>query len=282
MYVCIHMCVCLYICVYIYVCVYTYVCIYMCVCIHMCVYIYVCVCVLDAIVVMKQIRCAPSMYSYKCFDILYIDIWTCIGAVCPSLNRSIPLCASLIRLCGCYDALDGGNTADALVDFTGGVSEPMDLLEGKFLQEEESRNQLFERVLKIHSRGGLISCSIRVSRACVYERGANGLHVIRSCSNTHNQTMVTFYGLHVIYTTNHLLILPNSSFSSFKCSFLKYPSASFRKSFTQRSVIWALDLPKSHSFLFEISLRRLFNHICPCLLSFKHIQNSQTVFLIWS
>uniref|UniRef100_A0A8C2HIV0 Calpain 5a n=1 Tax=Cyprinus carpio TaxID=7962 RepID=A0A8C2HIV0_CYPCA len=70
---------------------------------------------------------------------------------------------SFIRLCGCYDALDGGNTADALVDFTGGISEPMDLLEGKFSQDEEARNQLFERVLKVHNRGGLISCSIKAT-----------------------------------------------------------------------------------------------------------------------
>ncbi|MCI4379401.1 hypothetical protein PGIGA_G00227760 [Pangasianodon gigas] len=67
------------------------------------------------------------------------------------------------KLYGCYEALDGGNTADALVDFTGGVSEPIDLLEGHFNQDEEARNQLFERVLKVHNRGGLISCSIRAT-----------------------------------------------------------------------------------------------------------------------
>ncbi|XP_062861179.1 calpain-5a [Trichomycterus rosablanca] len=67
------------------------------------------------------------------------------------------------KLYGCYEVLDGGNTADALVDFTGGVSEPIDLLEGRFGQEEEARNQLFERVLKVHNRGGLISCSIRAT-----------------------------------------------------------------------------------------------------------------------
>uniref|UniRef100_A0AAR2IP90 Calpain 5a n=1 Tax=Pygocentrus nattereri TaxID=42514 RepID=A0AAR2IP90_PYGNA len=67
------------------------------------------------------------------------------------------------KMYGCYEALDGGNTADALVDFTGGVSEPIDLLEGHFGQEEEARNQLFERVLKVHNRGGLISCSIRAT-----------------------------------------------------------------------------------------------------------------------
>lgn len=63
---------------------------------------------------------------------------------------------------GCYEALDGGNTADALVDFTGGVSEPVDLLEGQMATDEVARNQLFERVLKVHNRDGLISCSIRV------------------------------------------------------------------------------------------------------------------------
>uniref|UniRef100_A0A8C1KFP7 Calpain 5b n=1 Tax=Cyprinus carpio TaxID=7962 RepID=A0A8C1KFP7_CYPCA len=68
------------------------------------------------------------------------------------------------KVYGCYEALDGGNTADALVDFTGGVSEPMDLLEGQFAQDEVARNQLFERVLKVHNRDGLISCSIRATR----------------------------------------------------------------------------------------------------------------------
>uniref|UniRef100_A0A8B9JN69 Calpain 5b n=1 Tax=Astyanax mexicanus TaxID=7994 RepID=A0A8B9JN69_ASTMX len=67
------------------------------------------------------------------------------------------------KVYGCYEALDGGNTADALVDFTGGVSEPMDLLEGQMAQDEVARNQLFERVLKVHNRDGLISCSIRAT-----------------------------------------------------------------------------------------------------------------------
>ncbi|XP_070685758.1 calpain-5a [Pempheris klunzingeri] len=74
-----------------------------------------------------------------------------------------------VKMCGCYEALDGGNTADALVDFTGGVSEPMDLTENGFKEDEEKRNELFERVLKVHSRGGLISCSIRATSAAEME-----------------------------------------------------------------------------------------------------------------
>ncbi|XP_036005988.1 calpain-5 [Fundulus heteroclitus] len=69
------------------------------------------------------------------------------------------------KMCGCYEALDGGNTADALVDFTGGVSEPVDLTENGYKDDEEKRNDLFERVLKVHNRDGLISCSIRAITA---------------------------------------------------------------------------------------------------------------------
>lgn len=73
------------------------------------------------------------------------------------------------KMCGCYEALDGGNTADALVDFTGGVSEPMDLLANEYKGDKEKRDELFERVLKVHDRGGLISCSIRATSAAEME-----------------------------------------------------------------------------------------------------------------
>ncbi|XP_043548374.1 calpain-5a isoform X2 [Chiloscyllium plagiosum] len=73
------------------------------------------------------------------------------------------------KLAGCYESLDGGNTADALVDFTGGVSEPIDLVQGNFSTLEDQRLQLFEKLLKVFSRDGLISSSIRVSSAAEME-----------------------------------------------------------------------------------------------------------------
>ncbi|XP_030044387.1 calpain-5-like [Microcaecilia unicolor] len=73
------------------------------------------------------------------------------------------------KVAGCYEALDGGNTADALVDFTGGVSEPIELSEGNYLTDEKKRNDFFERLLKVHNRGGLISSSIRATSAADME-----------------------------------------------------------------------------------------------------------------
>ncbi|XP_067889208.1 calpain-5a isoform X1 [Heterodontus francisci] len=73
------------------------------------------------------------------------------------------------KLAGCYESLDGGNTADALVDFTGGVSEPIDLVQGNFTTVEDQRLELFEKLLKVYSREGLISCSIRVTSAAEME-----------------------------------------------------------------------------------------------------------------
>ncbi|XP_060538733.1 calpain-5 [Pantherophis guttatus] len=92
---------------------------------------------------------------------------------CHSNSKNELWCAlvekAYAKLSGCYEALDGGNTGDALVDFTGGVSEPIDLVEGGYANDEAKRNLLFERVLKVHNRGGLISCSIKAVSAADME-----------------------------------------------------------------------------------------------------------------
>lgn len=71
----------------------------------------------------------------------------------------------MFRLAGCYESLEGGNTGDAVVDFSGAVSELVNLEEGAFYKDQKKQDQLFEDLLKVYDRGGIISCSIKVRRA---------------------------------------------------------------------------------------------------------------------
>ncbi|XP_069468708.1 calpain-6 [Ambystoma mexicanum] len=64
------------------------------------------------------------------------------------------------KFAGSYEALDGGNAADAIVDFTGAVAEPLDIVKGKYREHISEQTKLFEDLMKVHKRGGLISCSI--------------------------------------------------------------------------------------------------------------------------
>lgn len=66
------------------------------------------------------------------------------------------------RLSACYESLVGGNTGNAVVDFTGAVSESIDLVQGKFATDLSEQMNLFEDLLKVYERGGIISCSIKV------------------------------------------------------------------------------------------------------------------------
>ncbi|XP_078693465.1 calpain-5-like isoform X2 [Branchiostoma floridae x Branchiostoma belcheri] len=67
------------------------------------------------------------------------------------------------KLAGCYEALQGGNTLDALVDFTGGVAEPISLDKGGYREDEEKKEKLFKVMHKAAERGSLLTCSIRVT-----------------------------------------------------------------------------------------------------------------------
>ncbi|XP_062849297.1 calpain-5-like [Trichomycterus rosablanca] len=65
------------------------------------------------------------------------------------------------KLNGCYEALEGGNTAEALVDFTGGVSEPLSLDREALSHHADQRRELFQTLARAHSCKALITCSIR-------------------------------------------------------------------------------------------------------------------------
>uniref|UniRef100_A0A8B9Q2Q1 Calpain 6 n=1 Tax=Apteryx owenii TaxID=8824 RepID=A0A8B9Q2Q1_APTOW len=73
------------------------------------------------------------------------------------------------KLAGSYEALDGGSAADAIVDFTGAVAESIDLIQGRYKEIISEQMKLFEDLLKVHERGGLISCSITASSGSANE-----------------------------------------------------------------------------------------------------------------
>ncbi len=67
------------------------------------------------------------------------------------------------RLAGCYEALAGGQTGDALVDFTGGVNDSVDIRGGGYSDDEAKQLKLFHQLLHgMEHHKALISCSIAV------------------------------------------------------------------------------------------------------------------------
>ncbi|XP_057301622.1 calpain-5-like [Hydractinia symbiolongicarpus] len=67
------------------------------------------------------------------------------------------------KLAGSYEALEAGNPADALVDFTGGVSETIDLVKGNYINDLEKRKLLHQKLVKLMERNALSSASIKVT-----------------------------------------------------------------------------------------------------------------------
>ncbi|RCN50414.1 hypothetical protein ANCCAN_03437 [Ancylostoma caninum] len=62
----------------------------------------------------------------------------------------------LQRLYGSYENLDGGSTAEALEDFTGGLTETYDL-------REEDKSTILAMLIRGFQMGSLFGCSINVS-----------------------------------------------------------------------------------------------------------------------
>eukprot|EP00794_Sanderia_malayensis_P011154 gene11154-12326_t len=67
------------------------------------------------------------------------------------------------KLAGSYEALEGGSPAEALVDFTAGVSETIDLATGNFANELDKRKELFQKLQKYMDRQSMTSASINVT-----------------------------------------------------------------------------------------------------------------------
>lgn len=79
------------------------------------------------------------------------------------------------KLSGCYESLSGGNTGDAVVDFSGSVNEPINLEKGNYHNDSNEKNKLFSDLLTVYNQGGIISCSIAASPHELELRLANGL-----------------------------------------------------------------------------------------------------------
>lgn len=93
-----------------------------------------------------------------------------INGTCPKqqTHEKCYFTSASSRLNGCYEALEGGNTTEALVDFTGGVSEPLSLDRAALGLNGDQRRALFQTLAKAHECKALITCSIRVGRSsCV-------------------------------------------------------------------------------------------------------------------
>ena len=75
------------------------------------------------------------------------------------------------KLNRCYEGLDGGNTAEALVDFTSGICEVVNCR----TRDPKEDEKLFKALLKAHERGAMMSCSIDAGRGDMEKSAGMGL-----------------------------------------------------------------------------------------------------------
>jgi len=69
----------------------------------------------------------------------------------------------VVRLYGCYEALDGGELSEALEDFTGGVAENYDISAENYLENENKKEAFFRWMDYSLETGSLICVAIPVS-----------------------------------------------------------------------------------------------------------------------
>ncbi|XP_023222794.1 calpain-5-like isoform X3 [Centruroides sculpturatus] len=64
------------------------------------------------------------------------------------------------KLMGSYEALEGGNLSDALVDFTGGISEQINLQKGMYNSDLDKQKKLFKTMMAEIEKHSLMCCAI--------------------------------------------------------------------------------------------------------------------------
>ncbi|XP_013379035.1 calpain-5 isoform X1 [Lingula anatina] len=79
------------------------------------------------------------------------------------------------KLYGDYETLKTGYPADALVDFTGGVAEKLDLMQYGVRQNEDDKMEFFEELLDASENSSLIIATISCPETDVGQSGRQGL-----------------------------------------------------------------------------------------------------------
>ena len=86
---------------------------------------------------------------------------------CDMHSKLFSFC-TFFRLHGSYEALKGGNTVEAMEDFTGGVSEEFGL-------KDNTDKRLFGTLKKAYDRDSQLGCSINAKPGVTEAKLPNGL-----------------------------------------------------------------------------------------------------------
>jgi len=112
------------------------------------------------------------------------------------------------KLNGSFEALEAGNIADALVDFTGGVCESVNLKDAGFNDDEERRLAFFNSIRKAMSDRSLVGASITAKKNEDMERRTEtGLVMGHAYSVTSMKKITTGEGLFNLFNREHLYLI---------------------------------------------------------------------------
>lgn len=120
----------------------------------------------------------PFFFTSECYDLCYFSFTENYQRVgCRTRGKTCGVCLVefstylniyyssfylFFRLYGDYESLTQGDTADALVDFTGGVAEKLALMNIN-IQDDLIKTALFRKLRDASENSALINCNINVS-----------------------------------------------------------------------------------------------------------------------